>query len=175
MLKEDVGPEAKKAKFAPPTVEEVAALRENEGIFTGRLNQLKIDEILKEIKLNDMDIENLRKAYHTLSSEIKNCTVMETIDLESLPGELILRRQKLSFFSAKIGSTFIPMSMKPSSVKGQMPLIPPDNVNLCNELTFINLDGHNANVAIKIPSQCLQEKDYWDERFFRKRAIYLGT
>ena len=43
MLNEDEGPDAKKAKFAPPTIEEVAALRESENIYSGRLSQLKIE------------------------------------------------------------------------------------------------------------------------------------
>ena len=30
------------------------------------------------------------------------------------------------------------------------------------------------DLTIELPSSIMQEKDHWDERFFRKRAIYLA-
>ena len=77
MLNEDEGPDAKKAKFAPPTIEEVAALRESENIYSGRLSQLKIEEILNEISLSETSNGAIRSFYETLSKELKNTTCKE--------------------------------------------------------------------------------------------------
>ena len=165
MLNEDEGPDAKKAKFAPPTIEEVAALRESENIYSGRLSQLKIEEILNEISLSETSNGAIRSFYETLSKELKNTTCkVKSVDLEDLP--------------AKIGKVFIPLDMKPKSVKGIMKLIPPETIKLdpIYKMNGIAQIGEliELNLIVKMPQDCLQEKDHWDQRYFRKRAIYLG-
>ena len=89
---------------------------------------------------------------------------MKSVDLEDLP--------------AKIGKVFIPLDMKPKSVKGIMKLIPPENIKLdpvykMNGIAQIG-DLIELNLIVKMPQDCLQEKDHWDQRYFRKRSIYLG-
>ena len=166
MLNEDEGPDAKKAKFAPPTIEEVAALRESENIYSGRLSQLKIEEILNEISLSESSNGAIRSFYEILSKDLKNTTCkLKSVDLEDLP--------------AKIGKVCIPLDMKPKSVKGIMKLIPPEAITLdpiykINGIAQIG-DLIELNLIVKLPQECLQEKDHWDQRYFRKRAIYLGN
>lgn len=71
------------------------------------------------------------------------------------------------------------MDMKPKAVKGIMKLVAPESIKLdplfkingvaqIGEITALNL-------IVKMPADCLQEKDHWDQRYFRKRAIYLGN
>ena len=161
----DEGPEAKKAKFAPPMVEEVAALRECQDLYAGRLSQLKIDEILAEITLSDENLKEIRKLFETLSSDLKSMSKGPSIDLENVP--------------ARIETVSIPLIMQPEKVKGQMVLTPPTQVKLCggfslNSLIKLENEPITVDVLVHLPSEIMQEKDHWDERFFRKRAVYLA-
>ena len=164
---ESEGPEAKKAKFAPPTVEEVAALRECQDVYTGRLAQLKIDEILNEISLSTDDQKTVKKVYDQLVIDLKQIDSRKNvIDLEQPP--------------QRIETVAVPMVMDPVGVKGQLTLTPPTAVRLGGAYVLnaaIKMDNEpiTLDLMIQLPNDSMmQEKDHWDERYFRKRAIYLA-
>ena len=102
----DDGPDAKKAKmFAAPTVEEVAALREAEGIFSGRLSQLKTDEILREITPSTGDLNELTEILGAIRQLMKKLPKIDDMNLEDVGNS--------------IRDSVIPIVMSPPSDKGQ--------------------------------------------------------
>jgi U3 small nucleolar RNA-associated protein 22 len=158
----DDGPDAKKAKmFAAPTVEEVAALREAEGIFSGRLSQLKTDEILREITPSTGDLNELTEILGALRQLMKKLPKIEDMNLEDVGNS--------------IKDSVIPIVMSPPSDKGLVRFQPPTRISLIDLDSAVKYNEKvEARIEFEMPKTCLQEKDVWDERFFRKRAIFMA-
>jgi len=158
----DDGPDAKKAKmFAAPTVEEVAALREAEGIFSGRLSQLKTDEILREITPSTGDLNELTEILGAIRQLMKKLPKIEDMNLEDVGNS--------------IKDSVIPIVMSPPSDKGLVRFQPPTRISLIDLDSAVKYNEKiEARIEFEMPKNCLQEKDVWDERFFRKRAIFMA-
>ncbi|CAG5111640.1 Oidioi.mRNA.OKI2018_I69.chr2.g5921.t1.cds [Oikopleura dioica] len=158
----DDGPEAKKAKmFAAPTVEEVAALREAEGIFSGRLSQLKTDEILREITPSQSELNELSEILGAIRTLMKKLPKLDDMNLEDV--------------GTSVKDSVIPIVMSPPSDKGLVRFLPPSRISLIDLDSSVKYDEKiEARIEFEMPKACLQEKDVWDERFFRKRAIYMA-
>ena len=103
---DDEGPEAKKAKlFAAPTIEEICDLRQSEGLYSGRLSQLKVDEIIKEISPTSGELQEAKQLARKISELFKGLETLEEFNLSETP--------------ESIGNVKIPFNMKPASVKGR--------------------------------------------------------
>ena len=80
----------------------------------------------------------------------------------------------------RIETVAVPMVMDPVGVKGQLTLTPPTSIRLAGAYVLnaaIKMDNEpiTLDLMIQLPNDSMmQEKDHWDERFFRKRAIYLA-
>ena len=132
----DEGPDAKKAKlFAPPTVEEVSDLRESEGLYSGRLNQLKVDEILREVSPSSGELNEAEKFTFQLMECFKNLKEEEEFDLCDSPDEIL--------------GVKIPIAMTPPSNKGRVKFRPPSSTKLVRPDQIIKY-GDKLRIQVKL-------------------------
>ena len=117
MNESEEGPDAKKAKlFAPPSVEEISDLRESEGLYSGRLNQLKVDEILREVSPSSGDTKEAEKVAFQMMECFKTLKEEDEFDLSDSPDEIL--------------GVKVPIAMAPPSNKGRVKFRPPSSVRL---------------------------------------------
>jgi len=113
------------------------------GLYSGRLSQLKIDEILKEISLSQSEIKELKHLIQLLIDDLKKLKSEPEFNLAEAP--------------ESIQNIKIPIVMTPPSVKGRMKFFPPKSVKLVKIDEAIRYGERiSANIEIEIPRDCLQ-------------------
>ncbi|XP_074851941.1 nucleolar protein 6 [Carettochelys insculpta] len=148
--------------YKPPTNEELNQLKETENLFHSSLLRLQIEELLKEMKLKEKKKQRIDAFLHeinTLLSGVPETPETDLTDQSWLPKDVK-----------------VPFLQVPFSVKGKFRFLPPAAVKVVGSYllgTCIKPEI-NVDVAVTMPRAILQDKDNLNQRYHRKRALYLA-
>ncbi|KAB0392685.1 hypothetical protein E2I00_019301, partial [Balaenoptera physalus] len=148
--------------YKEPTNEELNRLRETESLFHSSLLRLQVEELLKEVRLSEKKKERIDAFLRKVNQRIMR--VPSTPETE-LTNQAWLR-----------GGVQVPLHQVPYTVKGCFRFLPPAQVTVVGSYllgTCIRPDI-NVDVALTMPREILQDKDGLNQRYFRKRALYLA-
>ncbi|XP_048255650.1 nucleolar protein 6-like isoform X1 [Haliotis rufescens] len=163
------GPPAKAAKldkklYKPPTANELNTLKEAESLFQSNLFKLQITELLTEVTLKEkrhrqieMAVEKLKESLMSLPSGSKH----------EISDQKWLKKSKVK----------VPLMQIPKITKGEFHFLAPCSVKCVGSFalgTCIKPDVH-VDIIAEMPKECLQAKDFLNQRYLRKRALYLAA
>ncbi|XP_069780228.1 nucleolar protein 6 [Narcine bancroftii] len=152
---------SKKELYKPPTSEELNQLKETENLFHSTLLRMQIEELLKEVQLK----EKKRKTIDAFLHEVNNL-------LEKIPKTEQVNITDQSWLPKGIK---VPFLQVPYNVKGKFHFLPPTSVKVVGSylLGTCIKPQINVDVAVMMPAEILQLKDNFNQRYLRKRALYL--
>ncbi|KAM4876616.1 nucleolar protein 6 [Thomomys bottae] len=148
--------------YKEPTNEELNRLRETEILFHSSLLRLQVEELIKEVRLSEKKkdrIDAFLKAVNQQIKKVPSIPETELTDQSWLPAEVR-----------------VPLHQVPYNVKGTFCFLPPTQVTVVGSYllgTCIRPDI-NVDMALTMPREILQDKDGLNQRYFRKRALYLA-
>ncbi|XP_077004029.1 nucleolar protein 6 [Tamandua tetradactyla] len=148
--------------YKEPTNEELNRLRETEILFHSSLLRLQIEELLKEVRLSEKKKQRIDAFLQEINQQILRVpptTETQLTDQAWLPA-----------------GVQVPLHQVPFTVKGCFRFLPPANITIVGSYllgTCIRPDI-NVDVALTMPREILQDKDGLNQRYFRKRALYLA-
>ncbi|KAG7481304.1 hypothetical protein MATL_G00065380 [Megalops atlanticus] len=148
--------------YKPPTAEELNQLKEAESLFHCSLLKMQMEELLKEVALSERR-KRLVDSFVLKVTELLH-TVPQTADVE------------LSDLSWLSGGVKMPFLLVPKAVKGKFHMAPPAAVSLIGSypLGTCSKPRVSVDLAVTIPSAVLHPKDALNQRYPRKRALYLA-
>ncbi|KAG8505889.1 Nucleolar protein 6 [Galemys pyrenaicus] len=147
--------------YKEPTNEELNHLRETESLFHSSLLRLQVEELLKEVRLSEKKKERIDAFLWEVKQrimQVPSTPETELTDQAWLPA-----------------GVRVPLHQVPYTVKGCFRFLPPAQVTVVGSYllgTCIRPDI-NVDVALTMPREILQDKDGLNQRYFRKRALYL--
>lgn len=148
--------------YKEPTSEELNRLRETESLFHSSLLRLQVEELLKEVKLSEKKkdrIDAFLRGVNQSIMRVPSGPEAELTDQTWLPA-----------------GVRVPLHQVPYTVKGCFRFLPPAQITVVGSYllgTCIRPDI-NVDVALTMPREILQDKDGLNQRYFRKRALYLA-
>ncbi|XP_070599757.1 nucleolar protein 6 isoform X2 [Erythrolamprus reginae] len=148
--------------YKVPTNEELSHLKETENLFHSNLLRLQIEELLKEVTLKEKRKQRINVFLHEISAMLN--TVPE------VPAREVTDQSWLS------AGVKVPILQIPFKVKGKFHFLPPAEVKVVGSYllgTCIKPEV-NVDVAVVMPKEVFQEKDNLNQRYHRKRALYLA-
>ncbi|XP_043934033.1 nucleolar protein 6 isoform X1 [Protopterus annectens] len=148
--------------YKPPTNEELNQLKETENLFHSSLLRMQIEELLKEVRLK----EKRRNCIDAFLHEVKNV-------LSSIPETSVTDITDQSWLPRDVK---VPFLQVPYNVKGKFCFLPPLSVKVVGSylLDMCVKPDITVDVAITMPKEILQDKDNLNQRYHRKRALYLS-
>ncbi|KAJ7335150.1 hypothetical protein JRQ81_013091, partial [Phrynocephalus forsythii] len=148
--------------YKPPTSEELSRLKETENLFHSNLLRLQIEELLKEVTLKEKRKQKINSFLHEINAVLK--TVPETPEKDITDQSWLPNGVK------------VPLLQLPFSVKGKFRFLPPEEVKVVGSYllgTCIKPEV-NVDLALIMPRELFQDKDNLNQRYHRKRALYLA-
>ncbi|XP_038646615.1 nucleolar protein 6 [Scyliorhinus canicula] len=153
---------SKRELYKPPTNEELNQLKETENLFHSTLLRMQIEELLKEVKVK----EKKRKVIETFLHEVKNLlsNIPETEQVDITDQSWLPKGVKVPFLQI------------PYNIKGKFHFLRPASVKVIGSylLGTCTKPEINVDVAVTMPAEILQAKDNLNQRYLRKRALYLA-
>ncbi|GCB72065.1 hypothetical protein scyTo_0001811 [Scyliorhinus torazame] len=153
---------SKRELYKPPTNEELNQLKETENLFHSTLLRMQIEELLKEVKVK----ERKRKVIETFLHEVKNLlsNIPETEQVDVTDQSWLPKGVKVPFLQI------------PYNIKGKFHFLRPASVKVIGSylLGTCAKPEINVDVAVTMPAEILQAKDNLNQRYLRKRALYLA-
>ncbi|KAL6114361.1 nol6 [Pungitius sinensis] len=148
--------------YKPPTAEELNQLKEAESLFHCSLLKMQMEELLKEVVLSE-------RRKQQIDSFIQTVTEL----LQTVPDSPKVELSDLSWLS---GAVKVPFLLVPKTTKGKFHMAPPASVNLIGSypLGTCTKPRITVDLAVTIPAEVLQQKDVVNQRYPRKRALYLA-
>lgn len=148
--------------YRPPTAEELKQLKEAESLFHCSLLKMQMEELLKEVFLSDQRKQQIDSFLYTVTKLLQTVPKMEKVEVSDL-----------SWLS---GDVKVPFLFVPQTTKGKFHMEPPASVDLIGSYPLGTCTKPHAMVdlAVTIPAGILQEKDALNQRYPRKRALYLA-
>ncbi|XP_075696499.1 nucleolar protein 6 isoform X2 [Rhinoderma darwinii] len=146
----------------PLSTEELIQLQETEQLYHSSLLRMQIDELLQEVRLKDKrrkSIDDFLQKISDLIEKIPKTSETDIVDQSWLP------------ISVKV-----PFLQIPYQVKGKFHFLPPSSIKVVGSYllgTCIKPEI-NVDVAVTMPQEILQAKDNLNQRYLRKRALYLA-
>ncbi|XP_040277098.1 nucleolar protein 6 [Bufo bufo] len=146
----------------PLTTEELIQLKETEQLYHTSLLRMQIDELLQEVRLKDKRRKSIDDFLQKISDLIQNIPKTSETDLVDQ--------------SWLLNSVKVPFLQIPYQVKGKFHFQPPSSIKVVGSYmlgTCIKPEI-NVDVAVTMPQEILQAKDNLNQRYLRKRALYLA-
>ncbi|XP_013378402.1 PREDICTED: nucleolar protein 6 [Chinchilla lanigera] len=148
--------------YKEPTNEELNRLRETEILFHSSLLRLQVEELLKEVRLSEKKKDRIDVFLREVNQRIKkvpSTPEAELTDQTWLPA-----------------GVRVPLHQVPYAVKGSFRFLPPAQVTVVGSylLGTCTRPDINVDMALTMPREILQDKDLLNQRYFRKRALYLA-
>uniref|UniRef100_A0A452SM36 Nucleolar protein 6 n=1 Tax=Ursus americanus TaxID=9643 RepID=A0A452SM36_URSAM len=148
--------------YKEPTSEELNRLRETESLFHSSLLRLQVEELLKEVRLPEKKKERIDAFLREVNQRVLK-----------VPSTLKTELTDQTWLPAGVR---VPLHQVPYTVKGCFRFLPPAQVTVVGSYllgTCIRPDI-NVDMAVTMPREILQDKDGLNQRYFRKRALYLA-
>ncbi|KAM9096445.1 nucleolar protein 6 [Sarcophilus harrisii] len=148
--------------YKEPTNEELSQMKETENLFHSNLLRMQMEELLKEVRLKEKKQQRIDAFLHKIKQRlltVPSTKVTEMTDQSWLPKDVR-----------------VPFIQKPYSVKGRFQFLPPTQVTVVGSYllgTCVRPDV-NIDVVLTMPKEILQDKDGLNQRYLRKRALYIA-
>lgn len=162
-----------KKSFKQPTTEEINNLKETENLYNNNIFRLQIEEFIDKSKIKNkhkLVFENWLKKFKTL---ILQLPVHEAINLSNFATKTERRLSR----DEKFTRTIAKHSRNAITCDQDIPIAfaRPESLNTFGLYKIDALVGPNLNinVAITIPKQNFNAKDYLNNRYFVKKFYYL--
>lgn len=154
---------AKGDLYKPPTNEELNQLKETENLFHSTLFRMQITELLSEVSLKSKrkrEIENTVAALKAVLTELEKGPKYELQDISWL---------------TNLGVK-VPFKLEPAKVKGSFQFVPPADVKVSGSFLMDTCIKPHVTVDLNVvmPKAFFEVKDFLNQRFLRKRALYLA-
>ncbi|XP_060067208.1 nucleolar protein 6-like [Ylistrum balloti] len=154
----------KKSLFKPPSNDELNQLKETENLYHSSLFRMQITELLSEVTLKAKRQQQIEKVFTTVKNLLLNIPKgkpHELMDQDWLPKKFVK----------------VPFCQSPKTVKGRFQFLPPVEVKIVGSFLSRTAVKPNVNLDISatMPAECLQSKDHLNQRYLRKRALYLAV
>ncbi|XP_010776963.1 nucleolar protein 6 [Notothenia coriiceps] len=148
--------------YKPPSAEELNQLKEAESLFHCSLLKMQMEELLKEVALSERKKQQINSFIQTVTKLIQ--TVPESPEVEV---------SDLSWLSSEVK---VPFLLVPKATKGKFHMVPPASVDLIGSypLGTCTKPRIRVDLAVTIPADVLHPKDVVNQRYPRKRALYLA-
>uniref|UniRef100_A0A8C9XK30 Nucleolar protein 6 n=1 Tax=Sander lucioperca TaxID=283035 RepID=A0A8C9XK30_SANLU len=148
--------------YRPPTAEELNQLKEAESLFHCSLLKMQMEELLKEVALSERRKQQIDSFIQTVTKLLR--TVPESPEVEV---------SDLSWLSSAVK---VPFLLVPKTTKGKFHMTPPASVDLIGSypLGTCTKPRVMVDLAVTIPADVLHPKDVVNQRYPRKRALYLA-
>uniref|UniRef100_A0AAX7TI89 Nucleolar protein 6 n=1 Tax=Astatotilapia calliptera TaxID=8154 RepID=A0AAX7TI89_ASTCA len=148
--------------YRPPTAEELNQLKEAESLFHCSLLKMQMEELLKEVALSE-------RRKRQIDSFIQTVTKL----IQTVPDSPEVEVSDLSWLS---GAVKVPFLLVPKTTKGKFHMAPPSSIDLIGSYPLGTCTKPNVMVdlAVTIPNDVLHPKDVLNQRYPRKRALYLA-
>uniref|UniRef100_A0A4W5P9S1 Nucleolar protein 6 n=1 Tax=Hucho hucho TaxID=62062 RepID=A0A4W5P9S1_9TELE len=148
--------------YKPPTADELNQLKEAESLFHCSLLKMQMEELLKEVALSERRKQLIDSFVQSVTEQLQ--TVPQTSEVE------------LSDLSWLSGGVKVPFVLVPKAAKGKFHMAPPKSVTIMGSypLGTCTKPGISVDLAVAIPADVLHPKDALNQRYPRKRAIYLA-
>ncbi|XP_034728386.1 nucleolar protein 6 [Etheostoma cragini] len=148
--------------YRPPTAEELNQLKEAESLFHCSLLKMQMEELLKEVALSERRKQKIDSFIQTVTKLLQ--TVPESPEVEV---------SDLSWLSSAVK---VPFLLVPKTTKGKFHMTPPASVDLIGSYPLGTCTKPHVMVdlAVTIPADVLHPKDVLNQRYPRKRALYLA-
>ncbi|XP_043087510.1 nucleolar protein 6-like, partial [Puntigrus tetrazona] len=153
---------SKKELYKAPTVEELNQLKEAENLFHCSMLKMQMEELLKEVSLS----EHRKKLVDSFVQQVTDV-------LQSVPESEVVELDDISWLSG----VEVPFLLVPSTTKGKFHMEPPKSINLVGSYPLGTCIKPKVSVdlAVTIPSSILRQMDAINQRYSRKRALYLAA
>ncbi|NXT35119.1 NOL6 protein, partial [Pelecanoides urinatrix] len=148
--------------YKPPTSEELSQLKETEDLFHSSLLRLQMEELLKEVTLKEMKKKMIDAFLHEINSLLS--AIPETPETELTDQAWLPKGVKVPFLQV------------PFDMKGRFRFLPPAELKVVGSYllgTCIKPEI-NVDVAVTMPREIFQDKDNLNQRYHRKKALYLA-
>lgn len=163
------GPGTKPQK--PPTGEELRVIKDATDLFRSSSFKLQIDALLPNVRPKASRIPPLERFLHTLHGFLMN--IPSVSPQHPLAGSRKLLTKNVS----------VPYSLPlpTEDTKWKVAFEKPRDITLVGSwATKISVKAKDhvpfeVDLAVEMPNELFQEKDYLNGRFFQKRAFYLAT
>ncbi|XP_070820091.1 nucleolar protein 6 [Chaetodon trifascialis] len=148
--------------YRPPSAEELNQLKEAESLFHCSLLKMQMEELLKEVVLSEHRKQQIDSFVETVTELFQ--TVPESPEVEV---------SDLSWLSSEVK---VPFLLVPKTTKGKFHMAPPASVDLIGSypLGTCTKPCVMVDLAVTIPADVLHPKDVLNQRYPRKRALYLA-
>ncbi|KAF3695903.1 Nucleolar protein 6 [Channa argus] len=148
--------------YRPPSAEELNQLKEAESLFHCSLLKMQMEELLKEVALSE-------RKKQQIDSFIQTVTKL----LQTVPDSPEFEVSDLSWLSSAVK---VPFLLVPKTKKGKFHMTPPASVDLIGSYPLGTcIKPHiMVDLAVTIPADVLHPKDILNQRYPRKRALYLS-
>lgn len=160
------GPPTKKQR-KQISAQEIQLARETAELFKSNIFKLQIDELVKEVKLKDTSVTKIETVLHKLHDLIRLVPNAENLTLDELDRQ---------FSSKKVVIPF--PDPKPTKVNYSFSYLPPEDVSLVGSFGLktgiLQNQGMAIDMALTMPKELFQPKDYLNYRALYKRAFYLA-
>ncbi|XP_001365176.3 nucleolar protein 6 isoform X1 [Monodelphis domestica] len=148
--------------YKEPTNEELSQMKETENLFHSNLLRMQMEELLKEVRLKEKKQHRIDTFLHEIKQRIL-----------SVPSTKMTDMTDQSWLPKGVRVPFI---QKPFAVKGRFHFLPPTQVTVVGSYllgTCVRPDV-NVDVVLTMPKEILQDKDGLNQRYLRKRALYIA-
>lgn len=148
--------------YRPPTAEELKQLKEAESLFHCSLLKMQMEELLKEVFVSERKKQQIDSFVQTVTRLCQTVPKTEKVEMTDL--------------SWLTGTVKVPFLLVPQMSKGKFHMAPPSSVELIGSYPLGTCTKPNVMVDLVVimPSDILQEKDALNQRYPRKRALYLA-
>lgn len=148
--------------YRPPTAEELNQLKETESLFHCSLIKMQMEELLKEVSLSE-------RRKQQIDSFIQAVTKL----LQTVPESPQVEVSDLSWLS---GAVKVPFLLVPKTTKGKFHMAPPASIDLIGSYPLGTCTKPRiiVDLVVTIPPDVLHPKDALNQRYPRKRALYLA-
>ncbi|CAJ1068522.1 nucleolar protein 6 [Xyrichtys novacula] len=148
--------------YRPPTAEELNQLKETESLFHCSLLKMQMEELLKEVRLSE-------RRKQQIDSFVQKVTML----LQTVPESAEVEVSDLSWLSDAVK---VPFLLVPSITKGKFHMAPPASIDLIGSYPLGTCTKPHivVDLAVTIPAEILHPKDILNQRYPRKRALYLA-
>uniref|UniRef100_A0A8C9VAJ2 Nucleolar protein 6 n=1 Tax=Scleropages formosus TaxID=113540 RepID=A0A8C9VAJ2_SCLFO len=148
--------------YKPPTAEELHQLKEAESLFHCNLLKMQMEELLKEVVLS----ERRKRLVDSFIMKIKAL-------LQNVPQTREVELNDHSWISEGVK---VPFLWVPKTTKGKFHMAPPASVSLVGSypLGTCTKPSVSVDLSVIMPPAVLHPKDVLNQRYPRKRALYLA-
>ncbi|XP_061762246.1 nucleolar protein 6 [Nerophis ophidion] len=148
--------------YKPPTAEELNHLKDAESLFHCSLLKMQMEELLKEVTLSE-------RRKQQIDSFIQTVTKL----LQAVPQTPEVEVNDLSWLSSAVK---VPIPLLPKTLKGKFHMAPPPSIDTIGSYPLGTCTKPRVvvDLAVTIPATILHSKDFLNQRYPRKRAIYLA-